>query len=604
MSGIGFNGSVKVATPDSFHHKLPYTNFTTFDMFQFRPVFLKEMYPTEHFKVGVSDYFRASSMAGAIYGNFRKKYSAFFVPYRVLWNKWNDYLTGGSSGKLTFNIPQLEIDAFLSSAMNTMSLIGTLDPTVEYDQPRYYHLRALYRSMLDMWSDCGFPIRELFGVAAEDNPFRDVSTSDFRVPAFRFLACQRIWFDWYRDQNLIGDDLEDTYCPKSFNGVISVNGDSVVESFGANIASQVLHNTLLAPKPISLFKDYFNTRNLEPQRGNAAFVPVQLPSVSLNPGFDRSSQAIRITSSGVIGQSNGASTPLPDGSTDIIGMFDYNQIRIAKGVQRFLEKNNIAGGADLQQLLAHWGTAPNPSVFQKSTFIGSFDDRLQISEVVSPSDVGDSSAGEVVTRLQAAGNGKFEYTANEHGFFVIVMTVRPENVYNGGFSRSFMHGVLGNGRFDFFTPDLEKTGEQPVYLREQTDAILLNINEDLDFDYTNGQGFVPRYAEGKCVVDHYSGQMQTRKWDPVKISRDFGVYDSLSDAPDAFVSVAQTMVYGYPWSLKFDSIFKDTDTLYDHFDGWIHFDFEKDSPMHSYAAPLIEDVKGDDITLPYAGVRM
>lgn len=601
MSGIGFNGSVKMATPDSFHHKLPFTNFTTFDMFQFRPIFMEEMYPTEHFKVNLSDYFRASSMAGAIYGNFRKKYSAFFVPYRVLWDKWNDFLTGGSSGKLTFPFPQIDIDAFLSTAMNTMSQINTLDPERESERPRYYHLRALYRSMLDMWSDCGFPIRELFGVAVENDPFRD--TVGLRVPALRFLACQRIWFDWYRDQNLIGDDLEDTYCPKTFNGTITVNGDVVATSFGASQASGVLRQTLLAPKPISLFKDYFNTRNLEPQRGNAAFVPVQLPSSSLNPGMARPSSgnaAIYANNDGNVG----ISTSGPAAGNDIIGMFDYNQIRIAKGVQRYLEKNNIAGGADLQQLLAHWGTAPNPSVFQKSTFIGSFDDKLQISEVVSPSDVGDSSAGEVVTRLQAVGNGNFEYTANEHGFFVIVMTVRPENVYNGGFSRQFMHGLLGNGRFDFFTPELEKTGEQPVYLREQTDAILLNINEELDFDYSNGQGFVPRFAEGKCVVDRYSGQMQTRKWDPVKISRDYGVYDSLVDAPDAFVSVSQTMVYGYPWSLQYDAIFKDTDTLYDHFDGWIHFDFEKDSPMHSYAAPLIEDVKGDDITLPYAGVRM
>lgn len=600
MSGIGFNGSVKMATPDSFHHKLPFTKYTTFDLFQLRPVFIKEMYPSEHFKVGVSDYFRASAMAGAAYGKFRKKYSAFFVPDRILWDKFNDYLTGGSSGNLTFDYPKISIESFVHTACNTM-----LDADQAQDESIASHIDSLYRGMLDMWSDCGFPIRELW---AETNieKFR-TDLDELFVPARRFLALQRLWFDWYRDQNLISDDMEDIYCPKNVTGQIVVNKQAVARSFGAQFTSDTLKQTLLAPKPVALFKDYFTTRQMQPQRGQAAFVPIQLPSASINPGFNVSTQGgtsganVRIGSNVISKINNSGSVDV--NATNIIGMFEYNQLRIAKGTQKYLEKNNIAGGADLQQLLAHWGTAPNPSVFQKSTFIGSFSDDLNISEVVSPSDVGDSSAGEVVTRLQAVGNGSFEYTANEHGLFIICMVVRPDNVYNGGFSREFMHGLLGNGRFDFFTPELEKTGEQPVYLRENTDAILLADNEDLPFDYTNGQGFVPRYAEGKSVVDEFSGQMQTRLYDPVKISRDFGLWDSLTDS-DIFLSVEQTMVYGYPVSLPFDNIFKDTSCIYDHFDGWIHFEFEKDSPMHSYAAPLIEDVKGDDITLPYAGVRM
>lgn len=46
------------------------------------------------------------------------------------------------------------------------------------------------------------------------------------------------------------------------------------------------------------------------------------------------------------------------------------------------------------------------------------------------------------------------------------------------------------------------------------------------------------------------------------------------------------------------------DPMLDHFQGWIQFFVESNRPFHSYAAPLIEDAKGDDIRLPYAGVRM
>lgn len=351
-------------------------------------------------------------------------------------------------------------------------------------------------------------------------------------------------------------------------------------------------------------KDYFTTAFVEPQRGGAAFVPVSIPSVELNSGFPSGGTPGNILFDGanpdnrkVYKQGSGSS------ANNVIGMFDYSAVRVAKAMQRYLETHNVAGGADLQQLLADWGVAPNPAVFQRSTFIGSFTQDMSLSEVVSPSDVGDSTAGEVATRMNVGSNGSFQYTANEHGFFIIVMFARPENSYVPGIARDRMHGVLGNGRFDFFNDKFEKTGLQPSYAFELTPDIFRKEAETAGIDMFFGRGFVPRYAETKCSYNRYTGQLAFSFNSHLRVTRDFASMYQWSDN-DLFINNEFTMIYGYPPSLKYDSIFQQTDTQIDHFQGWIHFDVDALSTRNDYASPLIEDGKGNDITLPYAGVRM
>lgn len=595
----GMKDSVQVSTPNMHHLDLSHTINTTFDFYQFRPVFIQTMYPKDHLSVSLFDYFRAEPLAGAVYGRFFKKYAAFFVPYRILWDKWNDFLTGGSSGKLEFDVPQISLDDIrqISTKMYDQS-------SEEENLEDVFQYQAVYRHMLDYWKDCGLPSELFFEESFTDSATDFVELDEFRFPLFNFLACRRIWFDWFRDQNLIGDDVEDDYCPKDVTGFIQQQTDPRwYKSF------QPYKTTLLSPLPIPLEKDYFTTAALEPQRGVASFVPVQLPSVDVNAGAYQGDSNVAGVSTNAEGSFIFGFGELQDGqvqvsqsANDIIGMFDYNLIRTAKGVQKYLEKNNVAGGATLQQLLAHWGTAPNPAVFQRSTFIGSFHDDMTLSEVTSPMDAGSSSAGEVATKLNMSGKGNFDYTANEHGLFIIVQFARPENSYVGGIRREFMKGLLGNGRFDFFTPELEKTGFQPMYAWEKTSSVFRNLNEGQPKpDHT--VGFVPRYAEDKRQYNEYRGQLAFRSADNYRITREYADLNQISDN-EISINTDFTSVYGYPVTLQYDRFFEKVTPHLDHFSGWIHFDVDLETTRNDYAAPLIEDSKGNDITLPYMGVRM
>ena len=348
----------------------------------------------------------------------------------------------------------------------------------------------------------------------------------------------------------------------------------------------------------------------EPQRGDAAFVPVKLANADLNPSFASFGGRRFVTTGGdgTIGQSGAVQSDYPGTligvATNIIGMFDYNLSRTAKAFQKYLEKNGIAGGADLPQLLAHWGVAPNPAVFQRTTYIGSVHHDINTPDVVSPmnTDTGSSLAGEVVSRCQTYGDGNFHYAAQEHGLFIIIQYARPENYYVGGIRRENMHGLLGNGRFDYFTPELEPTGMQPQYAFELTSEVFKVANQTT-LDPFDTRGFVPRYAETKRNYNEFRGQLAFGINSINRACRDFSTINSL-DSNDLFINTGFTMVYGYPADLQYDKFFETVNPMLDHFEGYIHFDISLTSERHQYSSPLIEDSKGNDITLPYAGVRM
>lgn len=107
-----------------------------------------------------------------------------------------------------------------------------------------------------------------------------------------------------------------------------------------------------------------------------------------------------------------------------------------------------------------------------------------------------------------------------------------------------MHGVLGNGRFDFGTPELEKTGFQPQYSYELCSMLFLEaLGERTTLN--KARGYVPRYAELKRSFNRCTGQMSTDLFKNLRCCRDFGRYIQVEDA-DLFQNTDFTMVYGYP----------------------------------------------------------
>jgi len=127
----------------------------TCDMGQIIPILNEEMIPGDTFKVGNQIVARMQPMIAPIMHQVDISVHYFFVPYRLLWSGWEDFITGGKDGT----------DSSLLPTMTSAATIGSLKDYL------------------------GFPIGITW--AANEGPC-----------LFPLYAYNQIWNEYYRDENL------------------------------------------------------------------------------------------------------------------------------------------------------------------------------------------------------------------------------------------------------------------------------------------------------------------------------------------------------------------------------------------------------------------
>ncbi len=75
-------------------------------MGQLIPVMCDEVVPGDVFEIGNSMILRFQPMVAPVLHEINVFVHYFFVPYRLLWDDWEDFITGGVEGDLVPAIPQ------------------------------------------------------------------------------------------------------------------------------------------------------------------------------------------------------------------------------------------------------------------------------------------------------------------------------------------------------------------------------------------------------------------------------------------------------------------------------------------------------------------
>ena len=84
---------------------LSYVKTMTADMGILYPVMCDEVVPGDIFKIGNQMVLRFQPMLAPILHEINAYVHYFFVPYRLLWDSWEDFITGGPQGNLTPSLP-------------------------------------------------------------------------------------------------------------------------------------------------------------------------------------------------------------------------------------------------------------------------------------------------------------------------------------------------------------------------------------------------------------------------------------------------------------------------------------------------------------------
>lgn len=433
------------------------------------PCFCKEVNPNEHFRINPQMFLRTVPMNSAAYVRLKQYCEFYFVPYRLLWRSFPQFIAGTSNqfsmairdGSKENSVPFIKLQTILNLLKNT---------TDAPDSAGYPFKGGAVR-LLDL---LGYGINAVNVdslISASDSKEFDSSFSIFRLAAY-----QKIYSDYYRNPDY-----------ESIN-VQSFNFDSFLGS--VEVSAPITSQFFLRYRDWK--KDYFNVVKPSFQGTDfmsSTFDPILFPSTDNPNQYLPASQKNAGNFQGVLQSSN---------TTGTFGLSIAN-LRSAYALDKLYRLMVSAkDGSYSEQMKARFGIdAPDDD--WKSQFIGAIDAPITISEVETTADTFDgndigSAAGTLYGKGSSLSNGNIDFTAKEHGVIMGIFSILPECDYASNMIDPFNVKLQ---RSDFFQPEFADLGKQPTPLYQ------FMFNKDTDMSKVLGYNL--RYAEYKTSVDSVHG---------------------------------------------------------------------------------------------------
>lgn len=438
--------SVKVFRPRRNKFDLSQEKKLTMDFGWLTPVLVEEVVPGDSFRVKTESLVRLSPLIAPVMQRMNCYMHYFFVPNRLVWDEWEDFITGGRLGTAAPVFPFMSVNEANRSNVEPASLADYL----------------------------GIPTVPVGGAAITTAP-------SFSVLPFR--AYQLIYNEYFRDQNLEADLV----IPKT-SGQVTIGS-----------AEYEMLNLL---RIRNLEKDYFTSALPWAQRGGAVSTPIsgEVDFDSLAPGLARTGAVRKVSdnslsSTGALSSTLGVEKITAEnvyheliGAAPLDGTVDVSEFRRAIRLQEWVEKNARAGSRYIEQILSHFGVRSSDARLQRPEFLGGGRTPIVISESLSTAQTTDLPQANMAGRGISVGTSYgFNRSFEEHGYIIGVMSALPRTGYQDGVPKHYSKF----DKFDFFWPEFANLGEQAV------------INREVYFDYlsaaVNGDtfGYQSRYAEYK-----------------------------------------------------------------------------------------------------------
>lgn len=467
------------------------------------PAFCLETVPNDKITFKVSDLLRAAPMITSPFLRAKQHIDYWFVPYQALWSRWNDFITSrsepNSAALADFQyLPHISMKDLLDALYNEY----TVTQSFTKDLVGLDILKGQCR-LLDM---LGYDSSSL-ALYAFDHSKNYVSSNapDVSVNLFRLAAYNYIWYKEYRQKyyddgryamsanalnvaNLFNFDLlpcnssvssDLTYFSGSYSGLVSA-------------MSQMRYRTWK--------KDLFTGLMPSTQFGNVSTVSSILPNFNLiNQGSSVGSLQLSVGPDSKVYLDNyGVS-----GSWSINSNpnFDILALRKSEAIQKWRESALRAGNQIEDNYEAHYGSKPHSHMISHPTYIGSFDAPLNISDVNSTAQTGQSqngALGDIAGKgISSLGDKEFTFQTDDFGVIIGMWSLLPEAEYE-------TTGIHRNNQlleqFDFFMPEFENLGLEAVSTQNW-----LAFNQTTYPTIPKILGYAPRYYGYKTEIDrvHY-----------------------------------------------------------------------------------------------------
>lgn len=435
---------------------------TCIDFDKLYPVYWEELSPGDHFEVSVASVCRLMPMISPVMDNVKLKYFAFWVPNRLLWKHFLNFMgeKKWQDDKVDYLVPQINMK-------DSANVVGGL--------------------------------ADYLGVPPTG------TTCDHSVSALPFRAYNKIFNDWF-----IASELQEP--------LKEYTGDNLATDPAGEKDTLSTYKILKKGKPL----DYFTSCLPYPQAGEAVMIPLTgnapvlttIKPTLVNTYVSGDYSDVRgglLSSKGVdngITYGKGAGLePAYDGRntnlyadmSNVTGV-SIEALRKASALQVLLERDARAGERYPELVQMHYGVTCPDFLLGRSQFLGSCTSDIVVNPVVQNSSTNDVSPQGHLTGIGVGQqNGDLcEISAVEHGIFMILACATSEVTYQQGVARKFNK----NSRYDYMNPAFWNLGDQAVYNKE----IFLSPDKA-----TNDAvfGYQERYRELREGINKISGKMRS-----------------------------------------------------------------------------------------------
>lgn len=429
------------------------------------PFYVCEVLPGDTFEVSTSLVCRLQTLLHPLMDNIYLDTYYFFVPNRLVWDNWKHFC--GEPNKAwvpdrEWTVPEIDM------AMPEADMTG--EGSVAYKSRMF--MKNRFKDTIMDYMGIGLNPDKLF--VDGDTP----AAIGFPLNALPIRAYNKIYDDWFRDENLI--DPINLYTGD--NKVYCITADD----FNDPLKGGKCYN---APK----LHDYFTSALPQAQRGNPASLVTGTMSTSpvLTAPDIFTSVSWSNPLKGFVKTSNTGDVPTPyrisasssslsiNSSLDVDGGFmpanlgvnlsnmnlgiTINDLRMAFQVQKFMERSARGGSRYIELIKSMFGVSSPDARLQRSEYLGGHRVPVNIHQVVNQAESSAAALGNTAAfSVTSDVHNDFIHSFTEHGFVIGICTVRYKHTYPQGMDRMWSRRT----KFDYYWPVFAHIGEQPIRNKE------------------------------------------------------------------------------------------------------------------------------------------
>lgn len=448
---------------------LSHTKLVSCDMGELVPVGMVEVLPGDTMQQATSILLRCAPLVAPVYHNVDVRIHHWYVPHRLTWANWENFITGGPDGNNNSQFPTITFGGGNGAAVGSLADYLGVPPGV----------------------------------------------NNLTVSALPFRAYATIFNEWYRDQDLVTPLTVST----------ADGADASTSTTLQNCAWEKDYFTSSRPweqkgptvtLPLGTSAPVLGIGRQGSSAYSLAGVSVRESTGAADTyAFGADMRGAGDGTDRWVAEGTAGTNGYPNIRADLsnASAITVSALREALAIQRY-EEARARYGSRYTEYLRSLGVISSDARLQRPEYLGGGRENIQFSEVLQTAEGTDpvgTLRGHGITGLRS---NRYRRFFEEHGYVMSLLSVRPKTIYMQGLPRTWNK----RAKEDFWQKEFQHIGQQPV-LNKEVDAS--HASPDGTFGYQD------RYDEYRRMESSVAGEFRT-VLDFWHMARDFSTDPALN----------------------------------------------------------------------------